>query len=247
MSRVSRSGRACRILLLGVALALIPSSASLTAQDARTATLIGTVVDYGGVVPGASVAATLLSTGVTRSAVTNERGVFRLAALAPGRYAVTISMEGFKRIQTELSLTAGVVRDLGTLTLTAGGVSETVNVTADRYLSINGGNSLNRNTTIDGVPFGVEDNGATRITPNMDSVAPVLGERYAHVEPNRFRDSVEHPLSTFGADVDTASYTNVRRFLSLGRLPPTDAVRVEEMVNYFRLEYPNRATAARCP
>jgi Ca-activated chloride channel homolog len=238
MSRVSRSGRACLILLLGVALALIPSSASLTAQDARTATLIGTVVDYSGVVPGASVAATLVSTRVTRSAVTNERGVFRLAALAPGRYAVTISMEGFKQIQTELSLTAGEVRDLGRLTLTAGGVNETVNVTADRYLSINGGNSLNRNTTIDGVPVGVEDNGATRITPHIDSVAPAFGEHYAHVEPNRFRDSVEHPLSTFGADVDTASYTNVRRFLSLGRLPPTDAVRVEEMINYFPLEYP---------
>ena len=63
------------------------------------------------------------------------------------------------------------------------------------------------------------------------------GERYAHVEPNRFQSTWKNPLSTFGADVDTASYTNVRRFLSQGQLPPRDAVRVEEFVNYFRFEY----------
>ena len=55
---------------------------------------------------------------------------------------------------------------------------------------------------------------------------PHSGERYAHVEPNRFQSAYKNPLSTFGADVDTASYTNVRRFLSQGQLPPRDAVRV---------------------
>jgi Ca-activated chloride channel family protein len=63
------------------------------------------------------------------------------------------------------------------------------------------------------------------------------GERYAHVESNRFQSAYKNPLSTFGADVDTASYTNVRRFLSQGQLPPRDAVRVEEFVNYFRFDY----------
>jgi Ca-activated chloride channel family protein len=66
---------------------------------------------------------------------------------------------------------------------------------------------------------------------------PHSGERYARVEPNRFQSAFEHPLSTFGADVDTASYTNVRRFLSNGQLPPREAVRVEEFVNYFRFAY----------
>ena len=63
------------------------------------------------------------------------------------------------------------------------------------------------------------------------------GERYAHVDPNRFQSALTQPLSTFGADVDTASYTNVRRFLSQGQLPPRDAVRVEEFVNYFQFDY----------
>jgi Ca-activated chloride channel family protein len=47
------------------------------------------------------------------------------------------------------------------------------------------------------------------------------------------------PLSTFSIDVDTASYSNVRRFLNSGKLPPPDAVRIEEMINYFSYEYPN--------
>jgi Ca-activated chloride channel family protein len=63
------------------------------------------------------------------------------------------------------------------------------------------------------------------------------GDRYARVEPGRFQSAHEHPLSTFGADVDTASYANVRRFLSEGQLPPRDAVRIEEMLNYFHPEY----------
>jgi Ca-activated chloride channel family protein len=62
-------------------------------------------------------------------------------------------------------------------------------------------------------------------------------ERYARIEPNRFQPAWTHPLSTFGADVDTASYTNVRRFLTQGRLPPPEAVRVEEFVNYFGFDY----------
>ena len=63
-------------------------------------------------------------------------------------------------------------------------------------------------------------------------------ERYARVDENPFRSVVDEPLSTFSIDVDTASYANVRRFLDRGRLPPIDAVRTEELVNYFRFDYP---------
>ncbi|HEX8272184.1 MAG TPA: von Willebrand factor type A domain-containing protein [Longimicrobiaceae bacterium] len=58
-------------------------------------------------------------------------------------------------------------------------------------------------------------------------------EEYGLLRENPFRDPSLHPLSTFGIDVDPASYANVRRFLSEGRLPPKDAVRIEELVNYF--------------
>lgn len=64
------------------------------------------------------------------------------------------------------------------------------------------------------------------------------GERYSGVAEAGFRPVTEARLSTFSIDVDTASYANVRRFLREGRLPPADAVRVEEMINYFRYESP---------
>ena len=66
-------------------------------------------------------------------------------------------------------------------------------------------------------------------------------EGYAAIVENPFVSPAEAPLSTFSIDVDTASYANVRRFLSAGRLPPRDAVRIEELVNYFRYDLPQPA------
>ncbi|MHC4177513.1 MAG: vWA domain-containing protein [Planctomycetota bacterium] len=64
------------------------------------------------------------------------------------------------------------------------------------------------------------------------------GDRYGQLVENAFRAVKDHPLSTFSIDVDTASYANVRRFLlDQGRLPPPDAVRIEELINYFRYDY----------
>ncbi len=62
-------------------------------------------------------------------------------------------------------------------------------------------------------------------------------EDYAAIEENTFRNPLNNPLSTFSIDVDAASYSNVRRFLTQGQQPPKDAVRIEEMVNYFTYDY----------
>ena len=64
------------------------------------------------------------------------------------------------------------------------------------------------------------------------------GETYGQVIENRFKSVASDPLSTFGVDVDTASYTNIRRMLNYGQVPPPEAVRVEEMINYFSYDYP---------
>lgn len=63
-------------------------------------------------------------------------------------------------------------------------------------------------------------------------------EGYAATDENGFRNVMNNPLSTFSIDVDNASYSNIRRFINTGSLPPPDAVRIEEMVNYFRYDYP---------
>src|SRR5262245_20699693 len=82
-----------------------------------------------------------------------------------------------------------------------------------------------------------------------DATAPAPGasaeerERYEHAVANPVHAVAEDPISTFSIDVDTAAYANVRRFLNEGRLPPQDAVRIEELINYFDYDYalpPNR-------
>jgi Ca-activated chloride channel family protein len=62
-------------------------------------------------------------------------------------------------------------------------------------------------------------------------------ERYDHVGETGFQRVLEQPLSTFSVDVDTAAYSNVRRFLADGQRPPPDAVRIEELLNYFSYGY----------
>ncbi len=63
-------------------------------------------------------------------------------------------------------------------------------------------------------------------------------EVYEPIVENAFLTPMEQPLSTFSIDVDTASYANMRRFIQQGQLPPAGAVRIEELVNYFRYDYP---------
>lgn len=63
-------------------------------------------------------------------------------------------------------------------------------------------------------------------------------EGYAAVNETGFRNVKVNPLSTFSIDVDNASYSNIRRFINSGEIPPADAVRIEEMINYFRYDYP---------
>jgi uncharacterized protein YegL len=107
------------------------------------------------------------------------------------------------------------------------------------------------NITIDGATNAGLNNGQgffSQVYPRLDSVEEVTlqtaardrgvsGETYPQFEPNRFFTTLDRPLSTFGADVDTASFTNIRRFLSSGQLPPSQAVRIEELVNYFHFGY----------
>ncbi len=63
-------------------------------------------------------------------------------------------------------------------------------------------------------------------------------ETYSAIKENAFLDAKQNPLSTFSIDVDTASYSNLRRFLRDGRMPPVGAIRTEELINYFTYDYP---------
>ncbi len=214
------------ILFLMICLAGAPRAFA----QGQNAVLTGTVTDNAGVVPGATVVATDPTTGLVRSAESNEQGVFRVLSLPAGRYSVRIEMAGFRQINlNDIQLVSGETRDLGRLVLEVGTLAEAVTVSAEvtpvntttgslqrnmtgdqltmiqvkgrdifgmmkilpgvsdttfsrdyaawqsgRGLSINGGTSLNKNTTIDGVSVGEEGgDGTTHVTPNLDSIGEV--------------------------------------------------------------------------
>ncbi|TWI19067.1 vWA domain-containing protein [Sphingobacterium siyangense] len=88
---------------------------------------------------------------------------------------------------------------------------------------------MNVNAALSGQVSGVYIRG-TAYVPNQNQ------ESYQKLKENSFINPRKEPLSTFAADVDAASYSNVRRFINSGTLPEKDAVRVEEMINYFQYQ-----------
>lgn len=76
-------------------------------------------------------------------------------------------------------------------------------------------------------------------TPPYYQQQPFNTEEYGRIYENQYLLALSNPLSTFSIDVDTASYANVRRFIMNSQLPPKDAVRIEEMINYFDYDYPD--------
>ena len=89
------------------------------------------------------------------------------------------------------------------------------------------------------------DSAAMTIAPRplLEQQIITQSEQYATLTDNPVVQTHLQPVSTFSIDVDTGSYSNIRRFLQNGQLPPIDAVRVEEMLNYFSYEYPDTASS----
>jgi Ca-activated chloride channel family protein len=231
-----------RALLVGFLVVLV----TVTGRAAGVL-LQGTVVDpAGSPLPGATVE--LLAGGKTvAKTVSAADGGFRFADVAAGNYEINVSLTGFRQTRTSVAVGATVPRPLR-VTLLIGSISETVSVSSGAG-------------TLQGAGKGVGGGAAAMSAPPPPPASappPLSGyaaggrggsiydsariqfpntETYASIDENKFRRALDQPLSTFSIDVDTASYTNVRRFLNEGRLPPADAVRVEELINYFKFDY----------
>jgi Ca-activated chloride channel homolog len=220
--------------------------------------LQGTIVDPAGLpIPGATVE--LIAGGKTvAKTVTAADGGFRFAEVAAGTYEVNVSLAGFRQTRTTVSVGTTTVRPLR-LTLLIGSVSETVRVAGNMEAakSVPGGvaggivgtppppPAAPTSETITGAGRG--GSGYTRDQIQRFGLLPSQvpdAETYGAIDENKFRRATDQPLSTFSIDVDTASYANVRRFLNEGRLPPADAVRVEELINYFHFDYADQTQGA---
>ncbi|MEM0993096.1 MAG: von Willebrand factor type A domain-containing protein [Bacteroidota bacterium] len=114
-----------------------------------------------------------------------------------------------------------------------------------RRFSTNEGNSIyargSRDNSTDFYVAGVRKKGKrSKKNPASSSLHPRVHhtEDYHRINENRFYTVQKEPQSTFSIDVDAAAYSNMRRFLQNGQLPPKDAVRIEELINYFNYDYP---------
>ena len=217
------------LLLLCVGVTVVVDGSVVTQRSTTGIVVEGTVIDASGAtLPGVTV--TLQQSGKNvATTTTREKGTFTLPNLRPGTYTLVLSLSSFKTKSQSITLTAERPRlALPPITLEIGAMTESMTVQAASPVVDSKKTTTASAWNLEG---GVVDQ--FHVVPS-----PRNSEAYASIVSNTFKRTTDDPLSTFAADVDTASYSNVRRFLKDGSLPPTDAVRVEELVNYFRFSYP---------
>ena len=213
-----------------VSLLLVPLLAAQTGYGA----IAGVVIDTSGAaLPGATVTLAGSDRGDQRSTVTNDRGQFTFVGLQSGQYTLEVSLSGFAVVRRVLTLGGGRTEQL-TIELRVGTLEETITVSGETPAVDRRGRSRKVARPPTAAPAaaaaaapapphappqigGVVSSG---LSPERRYVRPLDTESYDHIEENRFRRVDDSPLSTFSIDVDTASYANVRRFITDGDLPP---------------------------
>ena len=164
--------------------------------------------------------------------VTDSNGAFRIGSVAFGTYVVRATLAGF---ETAVVPTFEVGDRPGAplvLTLRPTALAEINDLDARVRDTLP---SAPQRTESAAMPVTAGKHRAPGLV--YHPAPPFNTEAYDRIEDNRYHRVTAQPVSTFSIDVDTASYSNVRRFLSEGRLPPADAVRTEELINYFRFAY----------
>ena len=209
-----------------VCLAAFVTLAIVGAQS-NTGTIRGVARDQNGaVIPGVRVRI------AERTVTTNEKGEFVIVGIKPGAYEVIAELSGYATTRTVTQVSADHVTTLS-LIMRVGGLEETVTITGQTpAVDVQAVSPGPRSRA------GVAGGGVIgRVHGGV--VAGFNTEAYDRIEDNQWTQTTRKPLSTFSIDVDTASYANVRRFLNQGQRPPKDAVRIEELINYFSYAYPN--------
>jgi Ca-activated chloride channel family protein len=199
----------------------------------NTHTVTGIVTDEGGApVSGA----TVMVKGTRTGMATTTDGKYKI--VAPNAYAtLKFSAVGYETIEVRI-----MGKDEVNVVLKAQTLTEKEVVIAQPRIVLRG----NRSITGDNKVYGMYLKSTSDSYYESNSGGHLDGykeedfnrEGYDKIVENRFLKATDNPLSTFSIDVDAASYSNIRRFLNNGQLPPACAVRIEEMVNYFSYNYP---------
>ena len=189
----------------------------------------------GAIIPGVVIVMTREASGQIWRNITNDNGMYSFRILRPGSYRVQGVLPGFK---TAIRSGVQIQRERNTridLVLEPGAISEQVTVSGRQQLrGVPGALPGGHTSTHMSAPAAVRPD-----RPGHDVIGRTRfnTEEYDRILDNPFVAVREDPLATFSIDVDTAAYANVRRFLNQFTRPPRDAVRIEEMVNYFAYDY----------
>ena len=234
------------LLTLAALLSLLdePVAAQKTAAPSAPAAPANFIIVQGRVLDRATrqglPGVTVLLKGTAQGVSTDAAGHYTLANV-PGQHAVLVfSSVGYitqeQPVRAEQMPDVELVADTKQLSESVVGYSLQDRVAGIR---IRGAAKLRANRNYSAAP--------ATMAPYPAQNEAGAGDTYAKIVENKFEDAAKTPLSTFALDVDGASYTNVRRFLNEGQLPPRDAVRVEEMLNYFTYHYPAPLTTSPDP
>ena len=206
---------------------------SLVVAMVAQRTITGTVTDGENKEP--LVGATIVLKGTTVGTLTNVDGHYTLKM--PSKNNVSTLVIAFVGYATkEVAIGSSDTIDIA---LEGGSILQEVVVTGysvQRKKESLGSVSNVTTQSLSGRSAGVSINGNSKKKPKKQE--PIGTEKYNHKDENVYKNPKKEPLSTFSIDVDKASYANVRRFLNDNSLPPHDAVRIEEMINYFDYKLP---------
>ena len=203
----------------------------------NVSSLEGVVMDTKGVaVPGVEVIAKNTATQITHRVKTDKKGHYTFQNLPIGIYDVWVMMPGFQAVkQTGVNIQSAKTAVVNFTLQFEGNVVSPAKPTELELAEEKSADKLMRNVSPaaqTAVMGGVRKEASYHQRPEWNT------EEYDRIYENRFLLALQNPLSTFSIDVDTASYSNVRRFINSNQFPYKDAVRIEEMINYFSYDYP---------
>lgn len=224
-----------KLMLLALAVSLVAGA------QQHPGMLKGTVTDKqtGEIIPFATVV--LKQNGkLLAGATTDIQGMYAIKNISPGKYTVECSFIGYSTYKIEgVTISADKLRILNfKLSVESAMLDEVVITDSEPIISKGATKEVVTAEEIRNLPYrNISQVKAT--TAGVYSVSSDYNaEEYDQISENGYKKPNSDPLSTFSIDVDGAAYANVRRYLKEGALPPVDAVRVEECMNYFTYAYP---------
>ena len=196
------------------------------------AQITGTVADdQGNPLKEALIIVLETSGGLKYMTKSTPAGDFVVKNLPPGTYDIYVELGGYKSfVKKGIILAEGKTITIKVLLSSSPGEKEL----SEEAVRVAQMTAKTRGGVVGGVRGGVR----RPVAPPPQGYRDFSTEEYNRIYENAYKDALSNPLSTFSIDVDTASYANMRRFLKMNQLPPKDAVRIEELINYFHYDYP---------